>query len=81
MNSTSADFLRIDVDTALTFTQIALESDDQEKKDRNRKNARKAYNTIMHLRDKVEFSPSQDKYLSEKTELLKRDLIALGEKF
>jgi hypothetical protein len=80
LNSTNVDFLKIDVETALTFTKIALEADDREKRDRNRKNARKAYDTILHLRNKVEFSPSQDKYMNEKLERLKRDLITLGEK-
>jgi hypothetical protein len=80
LNATNADFLRIDVETALTFTQIALEADDPEKRDRNRKNARKAYDTILHLREKVEFNPPQHKYMNEKLEQLKRDLITLGEK-
>ena len=80
LNSTNVDFLKIDVETALTFTKIALETDDREKRDRNRKNARKAYDTILHLRKKVEFRPSQDKFMNEKIEQLKGDLITLGEK-
>ena len=80
LNATNADFLKIDAETALTFTQIALEADAPEKRDRNRKNARKAYDTILHLRKKVEFSPSQDKFMNEKIEQLKGDLITLGEK-
>jgi hypothetical protein len=32
LNATNADFLIIDVETALTFTQLALETDNQEKK-------------------------------------------------
>ena len=81
LNATNADFLRIDVETALTFSQMALETDNPEKRDRNRRNARKAYDTITHLRGKVVFTAAQEEHMNEKTEHLKRDLTKLGEKF
>lgn len=81
LNATNADFLTIDVDTALTFAGLALETDNNEKKKRNRKNARKAYDSILHLSGKVTFTPSQEGYLHERMGRLKNDLEQLGEKF
>jgi hypothetical protein len=81
LNATNADFLIIDVETALTFTQLALETDNQEKKVRNRKNARKAYDTILHLWDNVTFTPTQEGHMHEMIGRLKSDLELLGEKF
>jgi len=81
LNSTSVDFLRIDAETALTFTGLALETDNPEKKDRNRKNARKAYDTILHLWDRVTFTSAEEAYMKATMERLKRELIQLGEKF
>jgi len=79
LNATNADFLRIDVETALTFSELALETDNAEKKERNRKNARKAYDTILHLWNGVTFTPSQEVYLHEMMSRLKNDLALLGE--
>jgi hypothetical protein len=81
LNATNADFLKIDAETALTFTGLALETDNPEKKTRNRKNARKAYDTILQLLGKVTFTPAQEAHLHEKLSRLKNDLELLGEKF
>ena len=79
-NDTSADFLRIDVETALTFTGLALTTDNQEKKKRNRKNARKAYNTVLHLLPRVTFTPSGQARLQDMLARLKKELVQLGER-
>jgi hypothetical protein len=81
LNATSADFLKIDVKTALTFSGLALETDNEEKKQRNRKNARKAYDTILHLQHNVTFTPSDEVYMHQMLGRLKNDLERLGEKF
>ena len=81
LNATNADFLRIDAETAITFSQMALGADNPEKRERNHHNARKAYDTIMRLRQKVDFTPAQEEYINQKMEQLKRDLTELGEKF
>ena len=81
LNSTSADFLKIDAETARTFAGLALETDNVEKKDRNRKNARKAYDTILHLWDSVTFTSAEEAYMKETMEHLKLELTQLGEKF
>src|SRR5262245_369755 len=81
LNATSADFLKIDVETGLTFSGLALETDNKEKKERNRKNAREAFNTILRFWDNVDFSPHDEAYIHEKMGQLKSDLELLGEKF
>jgi uncharacterized protein YicC (UPF0701 family) len=81
LNATNADFLKIDVETALTFSGLALQTDNREKRDRNRKNARKAYDSILRLWDGVTFTPSQEGYIHEMMSRLKDDLEFLGDKF
>jgi hypothetical protein len=81
LNATNAEFLRIDVETALTFSGLALQTDDSEKKKRNRKNARKAYDSILHLWNNVTFTPRQEGYIHEMMGRLKGNLELLGEKF
>jgi hypothetical protein len=79
LNATNADFLKIDVKTALTFSGLALETDNQEKKQRNRKHARQAYDTILHLSKNVTFTPSEEVYMIEMMGRLKNDLALLEE--
>jgi hypothetical protein len=78
----STDFLTADLNTALTFTQIALQGDDDGvKKQRNRKAARKAYDTVHGLIDRVEVSDEDAKALRRNLERLKSELVKLGEIF
>ena len=81
LNATNADFLKIDVETALTFSGLALHTDNKEKILRNRKNARKAYDTILRLWQHVTFTPSEEGYMHEMLGRLKNDLELLGDKF
>jgi len=81
LNASNADFLKIDVETALIFCGLALETNNEEKKERNRKNARKAYDTILQLWGNVAFTPSQESYMHEMMHRLKGDLKRLGERF
>lgn len=82
LNRTSIDFLKIDLQTALTFSQIALQSNaDAEKRRRNRKNARKGYDTIVRLAEKVSLSDRDGRYISRNLERLKSELQQLGEIF
>ena len=80
-NAINAEFLKIDVQTALTFSGLALQSDNKEKTVRNRKNARRAYDTILHLSHRVTFTPGEEGYMQEMMSRLKNDLELLGEKF
>lgn len=81
LNATSVNFLKIDLNTALTFTGIALEAQDAEKRDRNRHNARIGYDTVLRLLPKVSPTPDDEKIIEEKLELLKAELVKLGERF
>ena len=53
-NRLRANFLQIDSEIALTFSGMALEASDREKKRRTTLTARKAYDTIMRMRDDVD---------------------------
>jgi hypothetical protein len=80
-NKVSTDFLKIDLETALTFTQLALQTPDREKKERNRQAARKAYNAIMHLIGRVSLSGVEADHFEKNLRRLKSELIELGESF
>jgi sporulation-control protein spo0M len=81
LNATNADFLRIDAETALTFSQLAMETGNFEKRKRNCKNARKAYDGILRMWNSVTFTPTQEGYMHELLSRLKNNLELLGEKF
>lgn len=81
-NRAGADFLRIDVQTALTFSGIALQSgSDEEKRRRNRKSARKGYDSISRLIEKVQLSTREARDISRSLTRLKSELRQLGETF
>ncbi len=79
MNRVSADFLKVDVETALTFASNALNTEDGVKKERNRKAARKAYDTVLRLAQKIELTDKEANTLNRGLEKLRADLLALGE--
>ena len=80
-NRVNTNFLKVDADTALTFTDIALSTEDPVKKRRNVRSARKAYDTVMRLIEKVDLSDSDGRILGAKLLTLKARLEALGEIF
>jgi hypothetical protein len=80
LNATGLEFLTTEVNTALTFTEIALGAgDDVDKVERNRLNARKAYDTVLRFRDRVAMSKTQSEALDSQMERLRNDLLKLGE--
>jgi len=81
LNRASADFLKADVATALTFSGIALESEDPLKRDRNRRAARKAYDTVVRLMERVTLTDGDVKILARNLQRLKSELDRLGEAF
>jgi hypothetical protein len=52
-NAAGLAFLKTEVDTSMTFAQLALGAGtDSEKKTRNQANAREGYNTILRLSER-----------------------------
>jgi hypothetical protein len=80
-NQATADFLKTDVETALTFAGIALKSDDPIKKIRNRRNARTGYDAVLRLRPKVDLCAGDSRMLAGKLKRLRLELQTLGETF
>jgi hypothetical protein len=81
LNRTSAEFLKTDVETALLFSSIALQTEDLPKKQRNRQNARRGYDTILRLAGRIRLSNDDEQLLSKKLGRLKSELQSLGEVF
>lgn len=80
-NRASADFLKLDVQTALIFTGIALQTDDSVKRRRNQRSARKAYDSVLKLAKKVQLTDEEIQTLSRNLDRLKFELQTLGEIF
>ena len=73
------EFLRSELDTGLTLSKIALDSNHLEKSNRNRFNARKAYNAILHFAPKINLTEKEIKEIESKLGVLKSNLRELGE--
>ena len=80
-NRVGTDFLKVDVATALTFSETALDSDDPGKKQRNQRSARKAYDTILRMAQKIALHEKDANELNHSLEQLKANLMRLGETF
>ena len=81
LNKTSAAFLKTDVETALTFSGIALQTSDENKKQRNTKNARRGYDSILRFVGRIPIGAEDAEFLSSKLQRLKTELQKLGEIF
>ena len=79
-NENKVDFIKTDLDIAITFAQIAQESTDENKAARNLRNARKAYDAVLHFLSTAALTP-RDRKITEKLAWLKSALMALGEQF
>lgn len=60
---------------------MALDSADYEKRNRNRLNARKAYDTFVQLRNQVALTADESRALESKLAELRACLALLGESF
>jgi len=78
-NRIGADFLRIDSEIALTYSGIASQTSDPKKRGRMAAAARKAYDTILRLREGIELSHAQGDKLDANLRRLKSDLEYLDE--
>lgn len=80
LNQSGIEFLYTDLETALTLAQIACSaSRGSEKRERNTSNARRAYDTIVHLAPRISATPEQARELDEKLGRLRSALQDLGE--
>ena len=79
MNRASADFLKIDVQTALTFVNSARQTSDPDRKRRNREAARRAYQTVTKLMKRVNLNEEDMRTLVRGLEQLRSELEQLGE--
>lgn len=72
-------FLRTELHAGLSFSKIALESKDQSRIDRNRTNARKAYDTLLRFVPDAILSTEETKEINSQMAALKAALRQLGE--
>jgi len=81
LNRASADFLKIDLQTALTFLHIARHTTDVARQERNREAARRAYDTVVKLMKRVKLNADDTRTIVLGLEQLKSELQELGEVF
>jgi hypothetical protein len=82
LQRSGADFLFLDLDIATTMARTALKAGGYpEKKARSQRIARRAYNTILYLSQRLKMTKQQDSELRKKLAALKRELEQLGEPF
>ena len=74
-------FLRTELELGLLFARIALDSNHKAKTLRNTANARLAYDTALKLRDKLLLASTESSNIGTSLELLKGQLLELGESF
>ena len=74
-------FVNVELDTGLTFLRIAIGAKRRSKTDRNRLNARKAYDSALHFLANVSLNQEEMRLVQEKLASLKSGLQKLGEKF
>ncbi len=80
-NKTSADFLKTDIETALTFASIARNAENSADRARNLRSARRAYDTVVRLVERVELTDHDARILGRSLARLKSELRGLGEEF
>lgn len=80
-NMLKADFLRIDSEVALTFSGIALGASDHDRRSRTSQAARKAYDTVIRLREGVDLTDAESNKLDANLQRLKSELQSLGQTF
>lgn len=75
------EFLFTELKTGLTFARIALNTKANDTKmERNRKNARKAYDCLLHFQGRISLSRVEKMKFEEGKKELKAALQRLGEK-
>jgi len=81
VSNNAFEFLVTDLDTALTFMDIAESSDNAATKQRNHANARRAHDVVVRLMQNLSLDANQRDVLAQKLALLKSRLQNAGERF
>jgi hypothetical protein len=81
LNQTGVNFLLIDLDLALTFMDVARTTRSDDTARRNHNNARKAYDTVLHLLETLDPTASERQVIDAKLAILKTRLQAAGQRF
>lgn len=82
LNKSTAAFLRIDLETALTLVRIASEAPaGSEKRLRNVRNARTAHDTVQRIRFRIEMTDQEEEEFKGKMAKLRKALEGFGESF
>lgn len=80
LNRHGVRFVNVELEIALTMTDIALGANrNSEKMLRNTRNARRAYNAILHFRKRLRFNSDEERDLGIKLQKLQSALHQLGE--
>ena len=75
------DFLKIDVETALTFLTVVRSTQDEARRTRNLRAARRAYDTVVRLKQKVTLTDNDEQSLTSRLQVLRSELEGCGEVF
>lgn len=79
LSKLNVDFIRTDLDVAITFVEIARQTQEREKAIRNLNNARKAYETVLLYLRVATLNHFEHEYIERKLGLLKSGLLRQGE--
>lgn len=77
-NQIGAEFLFTELDTALTFLAVAETTSSAETRERNRRNALEAYNTVVRLHTRVVMEPQSKNEFQKRFKDLKKRLLEVG---
>jgi hypothetical protein len=81
LNRTTIEFLKVDLETGLTFATIARQASNDHGMQRNRRAARKSYNTVIKMMPKTDLSSQDQAWIEQGLSRLKTELERLGEIF
>jgi hypothetical protein len=75
------EFVLIDLDLEMTFLNVADSSTIAETVQRNRHNARRAYDAVLHWLPKLVLTTSEGQAIEKKLSILRLRMEAAGERF
>jgi hypothetical protein len=82
LNRNSYQLLKVDIEAGLTFARIAVGAErESDKRTRNQRNGRAAYDSVQHLRKHVSMTTEQEQKLDSALAELRTALEGLGENF